>query len=220
MNVVCDVEDLEALLAGELAPERADAVRAHAESCPACHAELIWLEEERVLMAKRAAQAPAPEDLWAGMEERLQAAPPRRRRFTLALASTTIAAATAFLVLLHIADKPFVPNVARQAAAVRPPPKPLRDDASRVLDEAERAWAHAAQTLEQQWATERARLQPETVIELERSLDRARSLVADARARARAAGDEDYTLRQASIDGQAGYVHALQQMLTDLEVVP
>lgn len=55
----CDFDTLESLAAGELAPELASAVRAHAAACPACARELALLRAEREVFADRARDSSA-----------------------------------------------------------------------------------------------------------------------------------------------------------------
>lgn len=74
----CQVEALEALVRGELSDETAAMVRAHADSCPGCHKELMWLRVEQDLAARRKTVA-EPADrasalsLWPAIEGRLAA---------------------------------------------------------------------------------------------------------------------------------------------------
>ena len=71
----CDLEALEALASGELAPARAEMVVAHARSCPACEAELAWLRQERALMDERARrEPPLPPGMWAAVQRRISEA--------------------------------------------------------------------------------------------------------------------------------------------------
>jgi anti-sigma factor RsiW len=81
MSTPCREHELDALLAGELSPEDAARVRAHAEACAACAHALAWLKLERGWMAQRARRA-APALDFAALEARLSAptartAPPR-----------------------------------------------------------------------------------------------------------------------------------------------
>ncbi|NTX07649.1 MULTISPECIES: anti-sigma factor [Myxococcus] len=68
----CRESELDALLAGELAPEDAARVRAHAEGCAACKHALAWQRLERGWMAQRARREPArPALSFAALEARL-----------------------------------------------------------------------------------------------------------------------------------------------------
>lgn len=74
MNSPCREPELDALLAGELSPEDAARVRAHAEACAACAHALAWLKLERGWMAQRARRSTPALD-FAALEARLNAAP-------------------------------------------------------------------------------------------------------------------------------------------------
>ncbi|MFY2560537.1 anti-sigma factor family protein [Corallococcus terminator] len=77
----CRESELDALLAGELAPEDAARVRAHAEACAACKHALSWQRLERGWMAQRARREPARPALnFSALEARLaqKAQPPVR----------------------------------------------------------------------------------------------------------------------------------------------
>ena len=55
----CRPSQLDQLLAGELPPAEADALRAHLQRCAACAHELAWQRQERALFAQRVAAAAA-----------------------------------------------------------------------------------------------------------------------------------------------------------------
>ncbi|QSQ21671.1 zf-HC2 domain-containing protein [Pyxidicoccus parkwayensis] len=68
----CREADLDALLAGELAPEDAARVDAHVDTCPACRHAMTWLRLERGWMAQRARRMPPRPALdFAALEARL-----------------------------------------------------------------------------------------------------------------------------------------------------
>ncbi|MCE9671878.1 zf-HC2 domain-containing protein [Myxococcus stipitatus] len=70
----CRESELDALLAGELSPEDAARVRAHADGCAACRHALAWLRTERGWMAQRARRMPSRPALdFAALEARLAA---------------------------------------------------------------------------------------------------------------------------------------------------
>lgn len=79
------VEELEALLSGELAATELAAIESHVKDCPECQSELAWLRSERQLFARRS-RAPMAPDLWSRIEAKLPPqpqtaiAPPRRKR--------------------------------------------------------------------------------------------------------------------------------------------
>jgi anti-sigma factor RsiW len=69
----CRESALDALLAGELAPEDAARVQAHADGCAACRHALAWMRLERGWMAQRARRMPArPALRFAALEARLE----------------------------------------------------------------------------------------------------------------------------------------------------
>ncbi|MBZ4422651.1 anti-sigma factor [Myxococcus sp. RHSTA-1-4] len=75
----CREHELDALLAGELPPEDAARVSAHADMCPACRHALSWLRLERGWMAQRARRTPSRPTLsFSALEARL-ARPPVQR---------------------------------------------------------------------------------------------------------------------------------------------
>jgi anti-sigma factor RsiW len=79
----CREHELDALLAGELGPEDAARVSAHADTCPACRHALAWLRLERGWMAQRARRTPSrPALSFSALEARLaRPAAPRRASF-------------------------------------------------------------------------------------------------------------------------------------------
>jgi hypothetical protein len=85
---------LDRLRAGELAPARAEAVRAHVTGCPACAAKLATIEDARRAFVQAAPPFPAP--------------PPsaRRRRAPLLAVASLGAAAAAALALFVLPDHP------------------------------------------------------------------------------------------------------------------
>lgn len=102
------VEELEALLSGELAATELEQTETHLKECAQCQSELAWLRSERALFARRPRTAMSP-DLWSRIDARLPAqtlsvvAPPRRARSRefgqwLAVAGT----AAAFLIMLSV----------------------------------------------------------------------------------------------------------------------
>lgn len=71
----CRESELDALLAGELAPEDAARVRAHAEGCAACKHALAWQRLERGWMTQRARREPVrPALSFSALEARLAVA--------------------------------------------------------------------------------------------------------------------------------------------------
>lgn len=79
MSHPCREPELDALLAGELSPEEAERVRAHAATCARCTQSLSWLRLERGWMAQRARRQPSrPALRFSALEARLRPAAPRR----------------------------------------------------------------------------------------------------------------------------------------------
>jgi anti-sigma factor RsiW len=79
MSHPCRESDLDALLAGELSPEDAERVRAHAATCAGCARSLAWLRLERGWMAQRARRLPSRPALdFGALEARLRHPEPRR----------------------------------------------------------------------------------------------------------------------------------------------
>lgn len=63
------VEQLDALVTGEVSGARADELHRHASSCSVCRHELRWLQSERALFAQRAARDEV-DDLWQQLKAR------------------------------------------------------------------------------------------------------------------------------------------------------
>ena len=76
----CSESELDALLAGELAREDAERVRAHAATCATCTRALAWQRLERGWMAQRARRMPSRPGLsYGALEARLRAPAPHHR---------------------------------------------------------------------------------------------------------------------------------------------
>jgi hypothetical protein len=205
------VEELEALALGELAPDRAAPVEAHARSCLECARELTWLRAERELLARR----PAPETshLWSGVAARLRH--PRRRphwAWRIAVAGAGVAAAAAvLLVVLHPSPPPLPaqqPQVAR-----RQPRSPIDPKTLAALDRAERDYGDAAKVLEEEYGRLRPRLDPELARRWDETLTRARAQLGESRAVAA----DDVNARMRVLDGYAGYLRALRDVVQESE---
>ncbi len=208
------VEDLEALALGELEAGRADAIRAHADACAGCSRELSWLRAERALLARR--PTPDTAHLWAGVAARLRH--PRRRprwAWRLAVAGAGVAAAAAvLLVALHPAPAPLPAQqapIARRQARFAIDPKTLA-----ALDRAERDYGDAAKVLEEEYGRLRPHLDPELARRWDETLTRARAQLGESRAVA--AGDVNARMRV--LDGYAGYLRALRDVVQAEEANP
>ncbi|HZH13919.1 MAG TPA: zf-HC2 domain-containing protein [Archangium sp.] len=103
MSPPCREPELDALLAGELSPEEAERVSAHAATCATCTRALAWLRTERGWMAQRARRMPArPALSFEALEARLRPPPAPcqvRREPRGLVAMMGAAAAVAFMAL-------------------------------------------------------------------------------------------------------------------------
>jgi hypothetical protein len=205
--MTCDLEAIEALVLGELSPERAAEVAAHAESCAACAKEREMLRAERALLARRAQAEPAlPPQIWREVQRRIET--PRRWWRWGAVAATAMAAGAAALVLAWPRPRPApVPQV-----ATAPAPAPVRSTPDIVLDAAEQQYRQAIAVLEGELAQARGRLAPNQARRWEKTFSAAREEVA-LLASARTADPET---RVRALDGYAAYVRSLQTAVLDL----
>lgn len=107
MSTPCREPELDALLAGELSPEEAERVSAHAATCVTCTRALAWLRTERGWMAQRARRMTArPALSFEALEARLRPPPaPRQVRREL-VAMMGAAAAVAFMALSMMPRSP------------------------------------------------------------------------------------------------------------------
>ncbi len=104
MSTPCRESDLDALLAGELSPEEAGRVSAHAAGCATCTRTLAWLRAERGWMAQRARRMPPrPALSYEALETKLHPPatprPPRREHRGGVVAMMGAAAAVAYMAL-------------------------------------------------------------------------------------------------------------------------
>jgi hypothetical protein len=110
-------EQLDAMVAGELAPAQSNVLVAHAAGCAVCTHELRWLQTEHTLFAQRVARAQV-EQLW-------EATARRRSRFS-RVRQGFLAAAALMLIALglragndeHISMAPLVFATAGDAMSV------------------------------------------------------------------------------------------------------
>jgi anti-sigma factor RsiW len=111
----CRESELDALLAGELSPEEAERVRAHAATCATCTRSLAWLKVERGWMARRARHQPSrPALRFSALEARLRPPVPHRSwRSHLGSVALGAAAAVAF-VALHLAPRTSPPSLSEE----------------------------------------------------------------------------------------------------------
>lgn len=223
---MCPMEDLEALVAGELDEATEARVRAHLAGCETCRDELEWLAAEAELMARRRAAEPEVADaLWDGIQERLArpalpadpmrsvtAEPVRVRRWGMgarvAYGSLLAAAAAAVLFATWPGQMHSVPpDLGRPSVAVRTKQTP-----DVTLDRAEREYKDAAKVLEAEYAEERSRLPPSVAERYDQVLTKTRMRVADARVNA----GSDVDGRMVVLDGYAEYLRSLQTIVTDI----
>ena len=99
---------LSALLDGELPPEQAAAVRAHAGSCPACGAELAAAGAVRSLV-----RALPPVDPPFGLYERMLRSRSRWARAGVAALAAGVAASFSLVALSTPREVPIQPRLAR-----------------------------------------------------------------------------------------------------------
>jgi anti-sigma factor RsiW len=205
-------EDLEALAAGELPFQRLAAARAHLASCVECARELSWLETERTLLARR--PAPSTSHLWPGVAARLTH-PRRRPRWAWRVAVGAAGAAAAAAVLL-VTVRPQTPQPAAPAAAqVRTErSRPVIDPKTlAALDRAESDYRDAAKVLETEYERLRPRLDPELARRWDETLTRARAQLGESRAVA----TDDVNVRMRVLDGYAGYLRSLRDVVQESE---
>ena len=224
---MCPIEELEALVAGELDEASAERVRAHVAGCGSCQAELKWLAAEAELMARRRGKQPEVSPaIWQNIAERIAqpegegatpVAPPTpiraARRWGLGARVAyggLIAAAAAAVVFaswpgqIHVVSPDFG---GAPSAAVR-----KKVPADVTLDKAEREYQEAAKVLEAEYAAERNRLPPSVAERYDRMLSVTRTQVADARATA----GNDVDGRMVVLDGYAEYLRNLQTIVSDI----
>jgi hypothetical protein len=207
------LEDLEACALGELPAARVAEVEAHAGGCLECSRELAWLRAERTLLSRR--PSPPTAHLWSGIVIRLQH--PRRRprwAWRVAVASGIGAAAAAVLVAVM---RPKAPSLTTppQSGIARSQPRrsPIDPKTLAALDRAEADYRNAAQALEAEYARLRPRLDPELARRWDETLTRARAQLGESRAVA----VDDVNVRMRVLDGYAGYLRSLRDVVWESE---
>lgn len=186
-------------------------VAAHVAQCDACARELAWLRAERALLSRR--PAPPVQQLWAGIEARLSDQPRLRRAHwarRIGFSAAGVAAAAAVVLLaLRPGPAPVAapPNVA-QRDDFRPDPKALA-----ALDRAETDYRDAAKVLEAEYDRLRPQLDPALARRWDETLSRAHTQLGEARA---VAGD-DVNARMQVLDGYAGYLRSLRNVVQQSE---
>ena len=202
-----DVEEL-ALGRGAAALER------EAAGCAECARELAWARAERGLLVRRAAAQPK-RDLWAGVEARLSAQPPRAlrkphwaRRLAVGFAASASAAAA---LLLALQQKPQPAALGTPDAAVAQAEESDDTDPKAVaaLDRAESDYQRLAGQLEAEYAASRKNLDPALAQQWDSSLSKARTQLGASRALAA----QDLNARVRLLDGYAGYLRSLRNVV-------
>lgn len=206
-------EDLESLALGELLPERAAAIEAHAAACPSCSRELSWLRAERALLARR--PAPPVGHLWPAVHARLRH--PRLRphwAWRISVAAAGAAAAAAILLAVLRPSAPPMPVQQQQQQATRQPRRGAIDPKTlAALDRAEQDYRSAARVLEEEYSRLRPRLDPDLARRWDETLTRARTDLGETRAVAA----DDVNARMRVLDGYAGYLRSLRDVVRESE---
>lgn len=222
---MCSTEELEALVAGTLSPEEAARVQAHTDGCAACKDELAWLRTEAELMARRRGKQELAPALWDGIAARIAqpaaAAPTtsnviRPRRWglgaKLAYGGLLAAAAAAVVFATWPGQHHVMPGDLRDAAVAPSLATREKVPANVAMDRAEREYQDAAHTLEAEYQAERSHLPPSVAERYDRTLEKTRTQIAEARATA----GNDVDGRMVVLDGYAQYVSSLQTIVSDL----
>jgi hypothetical protein len=205
-------EELESLALEELSPDRAAQVEAHAAACPQCARELSWLRAERMLLARRPQAQTA--HLWDAIAARLLH--PRRRpnwAWRISVGAAVAAAAAAVLVVaVRPRPEPAAPQLPQAARQQRQRPA-VDPKALAALDRAEADYRDAAKVLEEEYARLRPRLDPELAGRWDEALTRARAQLGESRAVAA----DDVNVRMRVLDGYAGYLRSLRDVVQESE---
>jgi len=205
-------DELESLALDELSRDRAAQVEAHAAACPQCAHELSWLRAERTLLTRR--PLPQTAHLWAGIAARLRH--PRRRphrAWRISVGAAVAAAAAAVLVAtVRTRPEPAAPQTPQATRQQRQRPA-IDPKALAALDRAEADYRDAAKVLEAEYARLRPRLDPEMARRWDETLTRARAQLGESRAVAA----DDVNVRMRVLDGYAGYLRSLRDVVQESE---
>ena len=206
------MEDLEALALGEQPAGGKGSAQAHLATCLECSRELSWLEAERTLITRR--PMPQTAHLWPGVAARLSH--PRRRphwAWRGAVAAAGAAAAAAVLLVTARAKPPAAVPAAPQAASTERPRPVIDAKTLAALDRAEADYRDAAKVLETEYERLRPRLDPELAGRWDETLTRARAQLGESRAVAA----DDVNVRMRVLDGYAGYLRSLRDVVRESE---
>ena len=205
-------DELESLALDELSRDRAAQVEAHAAACPQCAGELSWLRAERTLLTRRPLAQTA--HLWAGIAARLRH--PRRRphRAWRISVGAAVAAAAAAVVVATVRPRPepAAPQTPQATRQQRQWPA-IDPKALAALDRAEADYRDAAKVLETEYARLRPRLDSEMARRWDETLTRARTQLGESRAVAA----DDVNVRMRVLDGYAGYLRSLRDVVQESE---
>jgi hypothetical protein len=195
-----DIEALEART-----PEALD----HARECGECARELRWLEAERALVKRR--PQPPVAHLWPGVEQRIEERKILRPHWAwrASVVAAGLAAAASVLIVALVKRPAAVPVAAQQRE------EPYKPDAKTMaaLDRAEADYRDAAKVLEGEYARLRPRLDPKLASRWDETLTRAHTELGEARAVA----GEDVNARMQVLDGYAGYLRSLRNLVQQSE---
>jgi hypothetical protein len=220
-----DIEALEALALGRGAAESA----AHVEQCAECRREVAWLRAEQALIARRPAVTAG--HLWAGIEQRIsQAGEGKPRLFRphwarrIGVSAVSVAAAAAVVLIFLRTRPPQIVQqpggssaVASQSGGAQKPREEYRPDPKTLaaLDRAEADYRDAAKILEAEYDRLRPNLDPKLAMKWDETLTRAHTQLGEARA---VAGN-DVNARMQVLDGYAGYLRSLRNLVQQTEEV-
>jgi len=201
----------------------------HVAQCAECTREVAWLRAEQALIARRPAVTAG--HLWAGIEQRISQAgevkprlfrPHWARRIGLGAASVAAAAAVVLIFLRtrlpQIVQQPGGSSaVASQSSGAQKPREEYRPDPKTLaaLDRAEADYRDAAKILEAEYDRLRPNLDPKLARRWDETLTRAHTQLGEARA---VAGN-DVNARMQVLDGYAGYLRSLRNVVQQTEEV-
>jgi hypothetical protein len=210
-------EDLLGLARGDLPQSEARAIEEHAAGCTTCGRELAWLRTERGLVRART-PIPVPTHTWQAIERRIivareQRRGERRRMVRGGGIAVGFAAAASLLIWVWGHGVPSLSRTASQGSATAPTGE-RRDEqpASTVLDDAERQYRTAIQTLEVAYANERDALDPDTADRYEAEFRRLRDVLSTEQAAAQC----DVWARRRVLRAYSAYMHSMQAVVLEV----
>ncbi len=210
------VEELESVALGEPTALSAEEIATHVAQCGDCARELAWLRAEKALLARRPAAPTA--HLWPAVAARLRH-PRRRARWAFRTGAAIGAAAAAAAVLVAVlrpappAVVPGLPQPQQQAARKPRPQVTIDPKTLAALDRAEADYRNAAKVLEAEYDRLRPALDPDLARRWDETLTRARAQLGESRAVAA----DDVNARMRVLDGYAGYLRSLRDVVQESE---